>query len=120
MKPPRMGGLLESWQGRSSSVGTHLPTCHGEVGKYAVLLILVAGVCLQALPFAVVPELQCVVQSCSQDVLAIWRELHEGHRRIVVINERLQTLARGSVPDSAEAIIATGNDQGSITIEMNG
>lgn len=26
-----------------------LPTCHGEVGEYAVLLILVAGVCLQAL-----------------------------------------------------------------------
>lgn len=36
-----------------------LPACHGEVGKYAVLLILVASVCLQALPLAVVPELQC-------------------------------------------------------------
>lgn len=26
-----------------------------------------------------------LVQSCSQDVFAIWRELHEGHWRIVII-----------------------------------
>jgi hypothetical protein len=40
------GGSL---QGNGGTAGTHLPASHGEIGKYAVFLILVTSVCLQAL-----------------------------------------------------------------------
>ncbi|KAL4679030.1 hypothetical protein H8959_008680 [Pygathrix nigripes] len=76
-----------------------LPASNREIGKYAVFLILVASVHLQALPAAVVPELQSVVQSGSQDVSAVLGELHQRHRWVVIISERLQALTRGRVPD---------------------
>ncbi len=45
-------------------------TRDAEVGKDAVLLILVSGVGLEALALAVVPQLQRVVQRRRQDVLS--------------------------------------------------
>lgn len=49
-----------------------LATSDRKVCKNAVLLIPVPCVRLETLSFAVVPQLECVVQSGCQDVLAIW------------------------------------------------
>lgn len=59
-----------------------------------------SGVCLEALPSAVVPQFESVVQRRREDVLAVGRELDEGDRRVVVVDQRFQTLARRCVPDS--------------------
>ena len=45
-------------------------TCDTEVGKDAVLLVLVSLVGLEALALAVVPKLQRVVQGRRQDVFS--------------------------------------------------
>ena len=40
----------------------HLNTCNTEIGKDAILFVLVALVGLETLALAVVPQLECVVQ----------------------------------------------------------
>lgn len=96
-----------------------LATGDGEVGKDAVLLVPMAGVRLQALALRIVPQLERVVERCRQNVLAVRRELHERYRRIVIVDQRLQTLAAGSVPDPAQPIVAGRYDQRPVPVEVN-
>ena len=67
-----------------------------------------ARVGLEALALGVVPQFERVVQSGGQDVLAVGGELDEGHRRVVVVDQRLEALAGGRVPDAAEQTPDTG------------
>lgn len=46
-------------------------------------------VSLEALAPAVVPEFECVVECRRQNVFAVWRELHERNRRIIVVYQSL-------------------------------
>ncbi len=74
----------------------------GEVGKDAVLLVLVARVRLERLALGVVPQFERGVESGGEDVLAVGGELDVGHGRVVVVDEGLEALAGLRVPDSAE------------------
>ena len=62
---------------------------------------------------------QIMVKRASQNELSIGWELHEGNRRIFVVNEGLQTMPSSIVPDSAQAIVATGNDQRAVPVEVD-
>lgn len=64
-----------------------------------------SGVRLQALPLGVVPQLQRVIKRRRKNIFSIRRELHERHRRIVVIDECLQALTAGRVPYTTEAVV---------------
>ena len=64
----------------------------GKVGEDTVFLVFVPLIRLQTFALGVVPQLESVVQRGGQDVLAVGRKLDETHRRIVVVNQRLQTL----------------------------
>jgi hypothetical protein len=117
----------------------------GEVGEDAVLLVLVARVGLQALALTVVPELERVVESGGQDVLAIRGELNERDRRIVVVcvqmwishirckrfasesekksratDERLEALAGSGVPNTHETVVAARHDERAVAVEVDG
>lgn len=51
-----------------------------------------------------------LVQSCSQDVFAIWRELHERHWRIVIIyreEKKRLTLGRNKMQVSSQLPMST-------------
>ncbi len=50
--------------------------------------------------------------------LTIGREFDEGHRRVVIVNECLEALPRGRIPDAAEAVVTRGHDEAAIAIEM--
>lgn len=78
------------------------------------------GVRLQALPLRVIPKLKGVIEGGRKDVLAVRRELHEGNGRVVVVDECLQALTTGRVPDSAEAVVTGWHNERSIAIEVNG
>ena len=64
---------------------TNLSTSDGKVGKNAVFFVLVSGVGLEALPLAVVPEFEGVVEGGRQNVLAIRGKFDEGHGGIVIV-----------------------------------
>lgn len=109
---------------------THCPICRsiafaylaagdGEVGEDAVLFILVSGVRLEAFALGVVPQLERVVERRGEDVLAVRGELDERHRRIVVVDERLEALAAGCVPDAAEPVVARRHNQRTVPIEVD-
>ena len=91
----------------------------GKVGKDTVLLVLVPAVRLQALALAVVPQLQGVVEGGCQDVLAVWRELDEGHGRVVIVDQGLEALTGSRVPNPAKSVVTARNDERTIAIEMN-
>lgn len=56
----------------------------------------------QTFAFAVVPQLERVVQCGSQYVFAVRRKLDKGDGWIIIVDKRFQTLSRGGVPDSTE------------------
>lgn len=93
---------------------------HREIRKDAILFVPVPRVRLQALALRVVPQLQRVVQRRSQDVFPIRRELDETHRRILVVDQRLQALSAGSIPDPAQTVVAAAHDQRTVPIEVHG
>lgn len=97
----------------------YLAAGNRKIGEYAVFLIFVSGVCLQAFALRIVPQFQCVVQCGRQNVFAIGREFHKRHRRIIVIDERLQALSTGRVPNAAQPVVAGGDDQRAVTIEID-
>ena len=70
-----------------------------KVGEDAVFLVLVSAVRLQTFALAVVPQLQGVVKGGCQDVLAVGRELDEGHGRVVIVDQGLETLAWKKIKD---------------------
>lgn len=78
------------------------------------------GVRLETLALRVVPQLQGVVQRGRQDVLSVGREFNKRHRRIVIVDERLETLAACRVPDTTQSIVTRRHNQRSVPIEMHG
>lgn len=72
----------------------------------------------QAFALRVVPQFQRVVKCSGQNVFAIRRELDKRDGRIVVVDERLQTLTTGRVPNTAQTVVAGRHDQRSIAVEM--
>jgi hypothetical protein len=80
-------------------------TCNTEVGKNAIFFILVSRVGLEALALAVIPQFEGVVEGGRQDIFTIGRELDKADRRIIIINQSLETLTRGRVPDPTEPVI---------------
>lgn len=96
-----------------------LATGHREVRKDAVLLVPVSRVRLQALALRVVPQLERVVQCRRQDVLSIRRELDKAHRRVLVINQRLQALSTGRVPNPTQTIVTGTDNQGPIPVKVH-
>lgn len=88
-----------------STESSYLATSHREVGENAVSFVLVSSVRLQALPLRVVPKLKGVIEGGRKDVLSVRRELNEGNGRVVVVDECLQALTTGRVPDSAETVV---------------
>lgn len=97
-----------------------LPASDREIRKDAILFVPVARVRLQALALGVVPQLQGVVQCRRQNVLPVWRELDEAHRRILVVDQRLQALAAGCVPDPTQTVVAAADDQRTVPVEVDG
>lgn len=65
-----------------------------------------------------VPQLELVVQSASKDEAAVGGEHHKGHRRVGFVYEGFQALPAVAVPYSAQAIIAAGNYQCAISVEV--
>lgn len=74
----------------------------------------------QGLPSRVVPKLQSVIQSGNENVLAVGRELGEGNGRTIVLNERLQESAGVGGPDLAGAVVTAGDNERSVTVEIDG
>ena len=93
---------------------------HRKVGENTVFLILVSRVRFEALALGVIPQFQRVVQRGRQDVFAVGTELDKGDRGIVVVYQGLQALARGCVPDPAEAVVTGGDDEAAVAVEMHG
>src|ERR1700761_6991722 len=62
-----------------------LATSHRKVGKYAILLVLVSSVRLQALTLRVVPKLEGVVKRRGKNVFAVGGEFDKRDRRVVVV-----------------------------------
>ena len=77
------------------------------------------GVSFQALPFRVVPQLQSVVERRGENIFSIRREFHKRHRRIVIVDECLQALSTGSVPNTTKAVVTGGDDEGTVAVEMH-
>ena len=90
-----------------------------KVGKDAILFVLVAAVGLQTLALAVVPQLEGVVEGGCQDVLPVGRELDEGHRRVVVVDQGLEALAGCRVPNATKSVVTAGHDERTVSVEMN-
>lgn len=102
-----------------SSQVAHLAASYREIGKYAILLVLVTRVGLQTFALGVVPQLQCVVEGGGQYVFAVGGEFDKANGWIVIIDQRLQALSAGRVPNATEPIIAGADNQRAITIEMH-
>ena len=96
-----------------------LSTGHRKICEDAILFVFVAAVRFQALAFAVVPQLEGVVERGSQDVLSVGRELDEGDRRVVVVDQGLETLAGSRVPDATQTVVTAGDDEGAVAIKVN-
>lgn len=78
-----------------------------------------SGVGLQALSFRVVPQLECVVESRSKNVLSIGREFYKRHWRIVVVDKSLQALTTCRIPNATKSVVAGRDDEGTVAIKMN-
>ena len=59
-----------------------LPVCNRECRKYAILVILMAGVRLQTFSSAIVPKAQGIVQRSHENEFAIGREFDKGPEMI--------------------------------------
>ncbi len=65
-----------------------------------------------------IPQLQLMIQSAGQDESSIGREPHKRHRWVCLIYEGFQALPAIAVPDSAQSIIAAGDYECSIPVEV--
>lgn len=63
---------------------------------------------------------QGIIEGSNKDELSIRRKLSERNRRRLIINEGLKTSPRIGIPDLAGAVVAGGDDDGSVAVEMNG
>ena len=72
-----------------------------------------------ALALLIVPQFQSVVQCASQDEPAVRREPHKRHWWVCLIYEGFQALPAVAVPYSAQPIVAAGDYQGAISVEVH-
>lgn len=63
---------------------------------------------------------QSVIQSANKKKLAIGRELDEGDRRVLIVDQGLHTMAGPGIPNPTQAVIAAGDDQGAVAVEIYG
>lgn len=82
------------------SHNTHLPTCYRKVRENAILFVFVSAIRFQTFPFTVIPQFQCVVQRCRQNVFAIRRKFNKRYWRIIIIYQCFQALSWRSIPNS--------------------
>lgn len=75
-------------------------TGNREVGEDAIFAILVSSVLFQGFSFREIPQFQSAVEVRCEDVFSVWRELYKCHRRILVVDQSLDALPIGSVPDT--------------------
>lgn len=66
-----------------------------------------------------VPEFQLVVQSASEDEAAIGGEPDKGYRWVGLIYEGFEALPAVAVPDPAQSIVAAGDYQSAIPVEVH-
>ena len=66
------------------------------------------------------PAHQVAVQRACEYELAVGGELDERHGRVVVVDERLEAVARAGVPDPAQAVVAARHDQRAVAVEVHG
>ena len=95
---------------------------HTPCTQASVLLVRhyrLAFILLDAFALLKVPQLQLVVQSASENEAAIWGEPHEGHRRVGFINQGFEALPAAAVPDPAQAVIAAGHYQSTVSVEVH-
>lgn len=62
---------------------------------------------------------QGAIQCCSEDKLAVGRELGEGYRWALVVDEGFDAVAGSRVPDATEPVVAARHDHGAIAIEVH-
>lgn len=58
--------------------------------------------------------------SSNEYEFAVGRELSEGHSRDLIVNERLQASPGGGVPNLARPVVASGDDERPIAVEVHG
>ncbi|KAE8010439.1 hypothetical protein FH972_006810 [Carpinus fangiana] len=63
---------------------------------------------------------QSVIQSAHKKILPVGRELHERNGRVLVVDQGLHAMAGTGVPNPAQSIVAAGDDQGTVAIEVDG
>lgn len=66
-----------------------------------------------------IPQLQLVIQCASQDEPSIGREPHKRHRWVCLVYEGFQALPAIAVPYSAQSIIAAGDYESTIPVEVH-
>ena len=62
---------------------------------------------------------QCPIESRGENKLPVGRELDERNRRALIINQRLHTMPRPRVPNPTQAIVAAGDDERAVPVEIN-
>lgn len=75
---------------------------------------------LQTLCRRVIPQPQRGIQGRREDVFPVWRKLDKRHRRIIVVDDGLETLSARCVPYSDETVKGGGNDESSVAVEADG
>ena len=63
---------------------------------------------------------ESVVESGDEDELAVGGELGEGDGGDFIVNESLEARAGSGVPDLAGAVVAGGDDQRAVAVEVHG
>ncbi|KOM33524.1 hypothetical protein LR48_Vigan01g308000 [Vigna angularis] len=63
---------------------------------------------------------ESVVEGANEDELGVGGKLDKGDGRVLVVDKGLDAVASGGVPDSAEAVVAAGDDEGAVAVEVHG
>lgn len=63
---------------------------------------------------------ESVVESGDENELAVGRELSEGNSRDLVVDESLEAGPGGGVPNLARSVVAAGDDEGAVAVEVDG
>lgn len=61
-----------------------------------------------------------VIESGNEYEFAVGGELGEGDSRELIVNEGLQQSTGAGIPNLTRAIVASGNDEGTVAVEVNG
>jgi len=63
---------------------------------------------------------ESIVEGANENELGVGGKLNKGDGRVLVVDEGLDAVAGGGVPDSAEAVVAAGDDEGAVAVEVDG